>query len=204
MQEVVIIQWSNTKKVRVSEMRYQKFIKTNGKYHFSGWYEIEKDEPRLIIPFVNKNGELMGFQGRAFGKTSLRYITIKVDENAPKIFGLDSLQRNKPVYVVEGPIDSMFLDNCIAMGGADLTQASLDYVGTKDLVFVFDNEPRNKEILSRIEKIIDMGYNISLFPESISQKDINDMVLGGIDPIELQVIISKNTVSGLSAKAKLS
>jgi DNA primase len=167
-------------------------------------FDIKGDEPRLIIPFINGNGELMGFQGRAFGKTSLRYITIKVDEDAPKIFGIDSIDRSKPVYVVEGPIDSMFLDNCVAMGGADLTEASLKYVGTKDLVFVFDNEPRNKEILSRIEKIIDMGYNISLFPESIEQKDINDMVLSGIDPVELQVLISRNTVSGLAAKAKLS
>ena len=167
-------------------------------------FETEKDEPRLIIPFVNKNGELMGFQGRAFGKSSLRYITIKVDENAPKIFGLDTINRSKPVYIVEGPIDSMFLENCVAMGGADLTEASLNYIGSKDLVFVMDNEPRNKEIIKRIEKIIDMGYNISLFPESISHKDINDMVLGGLDPIEIQVIISKNTVSGLAAKAKLS
>jgi hypothetical protein len=166
--------------------------------------DIEKDEPRLVIPFINKNGELMGFQGRAFGKSSLRYITIKVNQDAPKIFGLDTIDRSKPVYVVEGPIDSMFLDNCVAMGGADLTEASLKYVGTKDLVFVMDNEPRNKEILSRIEKIIDMGYNVSLFPENIEQKDINDMVLAGLDPIEVQVLISKNTVGGLAAKAKLS
>jgi hypothetical protein len=167
-------------------------------------FDIKGDEPRLIIPFINKNGELMGFQGRAFGKTSLRYITIKVDEDAPKIFGLDGIDRSKPVHIVEGPIDSMFLENCVAMGGADLTDASLNYIGTKDLVFVMDNEPRSKEIINRIEKIIDMGYNVSLFPESISQKDINDMVLAGLDPIEIQVLISKNTVSGLAAKAKLS
>lgn len=179
--------------------KFYEFAKTFG-YEF----DVKKDEPRLIIPFVNQNNELMGFQGRAFGKTSLRYITIKVDENAPKIFGLDTINRSKPIYIVEGPIDSMFLDNAIAMAGADLTEESLNYIGSKNLVFVMDNEPRSKEIIKRIEKIIDLGYNISLFPESIIQKDINDMVLAGIDPIEIQVIISKNTVNGLAAKAKLS
>jgi predicted RNA-binding Zn-ribbon protein involved in translation (DUF1610 family) len=181
-----------------------KFFEFAKQFAPSKFNNAVKDEPRLIIPFINANKELMGFQGRAFGKTSLRYITVKVDEDAPKIFGLDSIDRTKPVYVVEGPIDSMFLDNAVAMGGADLTDSSLNYIGTKDLVFVFDNEPRNKEILSRIEKIIDMGYNISLFPEYVKQKDINDMVLAGMDPEEIQVIISSNTFNGLAAKAKLS
>jgi hypothetical protein len=166
--------------------------------------DVTKDEPRLIIPFVNRNKELVAFQGRAFGKTSLRYITVKIDENAPKIFGLDTLDRSKSVYIVEGPIDSMFLDNAVAMGGADLTAEALQAIGADDLVFVFDNEPRNKEILNRIEKIIDLGYSISLFPDYIEEKDINDMVLAGREPEEIQIIISKNTTKGLAAKAKLS
>jgi len=166
--------------------------------------DIVKDEPRLIIPFIDSNNELLGFQGRSFGKTFLRYITIKVENDAPKIFGLDSIDRRKPIHVVEGPIDSLFIDNALAMGGADLTGNTLRYIGAKNLVFVFDNEPRNKEILNRIEKVIDMGYSISLFPESIREKDINDMVLSGIDPFEVQSIISNNIFTGLAAKAKLS
>jgi hypothetical protein len=163
-----------------------------------------RDEPRLIIPFINRHNQLVAFQGRAFGKSSLRYITVKIDENAPKIFGLESIDRSNPVYVVEGPIDSMFLDNAVAMGGADLTVDALSALGTKDLVFVFDNEPRNKEILKRIEKIIELGYNISLFPDYVKEKDINDMVLAGRDPEEIQAIISSNTFGSLSAKLKLS
>lgn len=165
--------------------------------------DMDKDEPRLIIPFINSEKQLIAFQGRAFGKTSLRYITVKIDQGAPKIFGLDTIDRTKPVYVVEGPIDSMFLDNAVAMAGADLTVDALSALGTKDLVFVFDNEPRNKDILQRIEKVIDMGYNISVFPDYIKEKDINDMVLAGRDPEEIQAIISSNTYSGLAAKAKL-
>jgi len=165
---------------------------------------VEKDEPRLIIPFIDKNNQLIGFQGRAFGKTSLRYITVKLDESAPKIFGLDNVNVANTVYIVEGPIDSMFLDNAVAMGGADLSAETLRMIGTDKIVFVFDNEPRNKDILKRIEKVIDLGYNISLFPDYVKEKDINDMVLAGRDPLEIQSIISNNTFSGLSAKAKLS
>jgi len=165
---------------------------------------VEKDEPRLIIPFIDKNNQLIGFQGRAFGKTSLRYITVKLDESAPKIFGLDNVNVANTVYIVEGPIDSMFLDNAVAMGGADLSAETLRMIGTDKIVFVFDNEPRNKDILKRIEKVIDLGYNISLFPDYVKEKDINDMVLAGRDPFEIQSIISNNTFSGLSAKAKLS
>jgi DNA primase len=166
--------------------------------------DIDKDEPRLIIPFIDRNKQLIGFQGRAFGKTSLRYITVKIDENAPKIFGLDSIDRSKTVYIVEGPIDSMFLENAVAMGGADLSAETLSMIGTSDVVFVFDNEPRNKDILKRIEKIIDLGYNVSLFPDYVKEKDINDMVLAGRDADEIQAIISNNTYKGLAAKAKLS
>jgi hypothetical protein len=167
-------------------------------------FDVDKDEPRLIIPFINANGELLGFQGRSFKKTGLRYITIKVDEDAPKIFGLDNIDRSKTVHIVEGPIDSMFLDNAVAMGGADMTSGSLNLIGADNVTFVFDNEPRNLEILKRIEKVIDLGYNISLFPDSIVQKDINDMVIAGMDPDEIQAIISSNTFKGLAAKAKLS
>jgi len=165
---------------------------------------VEKDEPRLIIPFIDKNNQLIGFQGRAFGKTSLRYITVKLDESAPKIFGLDTVNISDTVYIVEGPIDSMFLDNAVAMGGADLSAETLRMIGTDKIVFVFDNEPRNKDILKRIERVIDLGYNISLFPDYVKEKDINDMVIAGRDPFEIQSIISNNTFSGLSAKAKLS
>jgi DNA primase len=166
--------------------------------------DTENDEPRLIIPFINRNKQLVAFQGRSFSKTGLRYITVKIDENAPKIFGLDSLDPSKTVYIVEGPIDSMFLENCVAMAGADLTAEALRSLGTSDCVFVFDNEPRNKEIVKRIEKTIDLGYSIALFPDYVKEKDINDMVLAGRDPDEVQMIISSNTFKGLAAKAKLS
>ena len=169
-------------------------------------YDLNEREQRIIIPFFDKNKQFIAFQGRAFTNTLLRYITIKIDEDSPKIFGLDRLDLGKQFYVVEGPFDSMFLPNCIAMAGADVNlesqieiSSSLDnHTGT----MVFDNEPRNKEIVDRMEKIIERGWNICVWPETIDKKDLNDMFLSGID--NLHEMINHNTYNGLLAKTHIS
>jgi transcription elongation factor Elf1 len=161
--------------------------------------DIEQDEPRLVIPFIDENQRLIGFQGRAFGKSQPKYITIMLDESAPKIFGLDKVDWSKPVVIVEGPIDSLFLDNAIAMAGADSARFKMD-----NAVYCYDNEPRSQEIVRRIERTIDNGNPVVIFPNTIKEKDINDMVIGGMDADEIQAIISNNTFNGLMAKAKLS
>jgi hypothetical protein len=121
-----------------------------------------------------------------------------LDEDAPKVYGLNRVDWRKPVTIVEGPIDSMFLDNAVAMAGADVARFD------NDVVYCYDNEPRSQEIVRRMEKTIDEGKSIVIFPNGIKEKDINDMVLSGMDVFEIQSIISNNTFKGLSAKAKLS
>ena len=170
-------------------------------------YDLNEKEQRIIIPFFDKNKQLITFQGRAFTNTLLRYITIKINEDSPKIFGLDRLDLEKQFYVVEGPFDSMFLPNCIAMAGSDVNlksqieiSSALDkHTGT----MVFDNEPRNAEIISRMEKVIDIGWNVCIWPESMKQKDLNDMAMGGIQETKLIEIINTNTYFGLLAKTHL-
>lgn len=153
------------------------------------------DEPRLIIPFIDKEGHCFGIQGRGFKKDGIRYITIMFDEDKPKIFGLDTVNFDKTVFVLEGPIDSMFIDNSIAMAGADLTIAI-----AKDMTFIYDNEPRNAQIIKRMESAIEKDYNIVIWPPSIIHKDINDMVLAGLN---VKQLIEDNTFKGLLAKMRL-
>jgi len=124
-----------------------------------------------------------------------------VNEEAPKIFGLDTIDRTKTVYIVEGPIDSLFLNNACAMAGSGISNESIGKIGTEDIIFVYDNEPRNKEIVSLIENRINSGYKVVIFPDYIEEKDVNDMVLAGI---EIQSIISNNVFNGLGAKTRLS
>ena len=154
------------------------------------------DHPRLIIPFRGEDGEVFAYQGRAFGNEQPKYITIKIDADRDKIFGLDKVDKSKPILVVEGPLDSLFLDNCIAVAGADFSNIK------GDLTVIYDNEPRNKEINKQIEKTIDQGKSVCLWPDHMKEKDINDMIIAGYSKKEVQEIITNNTFSGASAKLR--
>ena len=158
-----------------------------------------RDKPRLILPFIGADGEVFGFQGRAFDKDSIRYITIMLDESRAKVFGLDQVDFTKKYYVVEGPIDSLFLSNAIAMAGADISASGLENID--NAVFVFDNEPRNTDIVNRMTSLIDRGYKVCIWPKTMSNtKDINDMVLAGHPSAAIELIIDNNTYSGLTGR----
>lgn len=163
--------------------------------------DLEKDEPRLILPFLDKDKNLFGFQGRSFRKSGIRYITIMLNDDQPKIFGLDTLDTSKDIYVVEGPIDSLFLPNGIASAGGDLISPLQQLDVQKDkFVIIYDNEPRNKETIKKIEKAIEAGYRVCIWPTRIEHKDINDMVLAGYAPEQVKEIIDECTYSGPTAK----
>ena len=156
---------------------------------------IKEDHPRVVIPFLDVDNKMFAFQGRAFGDEQPKYITIKLDEKKRRIYGLDRLDINKTTYITEGPIDSLFLPNAIAVAGSDLEITTLK----RKAVYVFDNEPRNGEIVNKIKKLIEKNYKICLWPKSLKYKDINDMIIAGMTPVEVQGIIDNNTFSKLSA-----
>jgi hypothetical protein len=158
---------------------------------------LKQDSPRIIIPFKDKEGNLFGYQGRSLApKAKLRYITIMLDEEQPKIFGLDRIKTTEPVYIVEGPFDATFIKNSVAMAGSD---ADIRTFGWSNYIWIFDNEPRNREIVGRISKVIDRGDKVVLWPNKIKEKDINDMFLAGHD---VQSLVECNIYSGLEAKLK--
>jgi transcription elongation factor Elf1 len=157
---------------------------------------LNGDHPRLIIPFRDEQGEVFAYQGRAFGREQPKYITIKLDDDKDKIFGLDRVDKSKPIYVVEGPLDSLFLDNCIAVAGADFSNME------GDLIIIYDNEPRNKEINKQIEKTINQGKSVCLWPDNMKWKDINDMIIAGYSKEQIQEIITDNTFSGAAAQLR--
>ena len=177
-------------------------------WHFYDWVNklipnkfpvIKEDHPRAIIPFLDIDNKMFAFQGRAFGDEQPKYITIKLDEKKRRIYGLDKLDVNKTIYITEGPIDSLFLPNAIAVAGSDLEIKNLK----RKAVYVFDNEPRNREITQKMEKLIEKNYNICIWPKSLKYKDINDMIMSGMSPVEIQSIIDNNTFSKLSAHQQL-
>ena len=157
---------------------------------------IGRDESRIIIPMYDTDKNLIGFQGRSLGPNSVKYITVMLQDEAPKLFGLDKIDDTKPIYITEGPFDSTFLENSVAMCGSDLDIGSF---GWSSYIWVFDNEPRNREIIERINKTIDRGDQIVIWPSNILEKDINDMILSGHN---VKSIVESNTYSSLQAKIK--
>ena len=156
------------------------------------------DEPRIIIPLYYQK-DLIGIQGRSLdfrNPKSVKYITVMFDDNAPKIFGLDNIKLDEPVYVTEGPFDSTFLRNSVAMCGAD---ADVSNWGISNPIWIYDNEPRNREIVNRIGNTIDRGDSVVIWPSGIEEKDINDMVICGLD---VQSVVESNIYSGLEAQLK--
>jgi len=157
---------------------------------------INKDESRIIIPMYDESKTLIGFQGRSLGPNSVKYITVMLNEEAPKIYGLDSIKTEKPIYIVEGPFDSSLIENSVAMCGSDI---DIRTFGWSDYIWVFDNEPRNREIIKRIDKTISRGDKVVIWPSSIKEKDVNDMINAGQD---VSSVLESNVYSGLKAKIK--
>ena len=160
---------------------------------------LKEDDPRLVIPFYDENKNLVAFQGRALGESKLRYITVKLHDDNSKVFGLDRIDQDKLVYVLEGPIDSLFLNNAVATADSNL-ESITNVLDKSKVALVFDNEPRNKEIVKKMEKAIDEHFNVVIWPPMIEKKDINDMILDGFSPDEIQDIIDNNTFVNLRAK----
>jgi len=166
-------------------------------------FGVDKDiiagDKRLVIPFHDKEGNITGFQGRSLGESKIRYITIKLTDEGPRMFGIDRVNQEEKIFVFEGPIDSMFIKNSVAVASSSLEGAA-EYLDKSKLVLVYDNEPRNKEIVKLMEKAIDNHFNVVIWPPMINDKDVNDMILSGFDIEELHDIMEKNTFVNLRAK----
>lgn len=226
--KVVFSKFNSKKALRVTELEEQHYAKQyvlgrklpkemlSKIYYtddFSGFVDelfpnkyqnLPRNEPRLIIPFFDESGNLIGLQGRSFSpEKALRYVTIRASSTTDLIYGLDRLDKNKTVYVVEGPIDSLFIPNCLAAANSDLASI-VDKVKLNDVVLIYDNEPRNKEIVKLMESAIASNQKICIWPSSAHEKDINDMILSGINPDNVFAIIKDRTFSGLSAQLEFS
>ena len=183
------------RKLDPTKFYYTDKFKAWSNSHKQTFDSVKYDEPRIIIPLFYKK-TLVGFQGRSLGPSKVKYITVMINDDAPKIYGLDQIRGGAPVYITEGPFDSTFLLNSIAMCGAD---GDVGKWGISTPVWVYDNEPRSKEITSRISTTIDRGESVVIWPSSIHEKDINDMVLAGHD---VQSIVESNIYKGLEANLK--
>lgn len=180
---------------------YKKFIDTLIPNH--GKEKLPEDS-RLVIPFYDEYNDLIAVTGRSLENADykLRYLTVRATDSKEKlIYGMDRLNKTKGAFLVEGPIDSLFLDNCIASGDANLIHTA-EIVDIPDLILIFDNQPRNKDIVKLMNRAIESNYNVVIWPSEIEGKDINEMILSGLSKEDIQYIISKNTFNTINAMVK--
>lgn len=156
------------------------------------------NDMRLIIPFYDGSGKVDIIQARAMRDNTIRYITLRRDSRAVKTYGIDRVNNNgkTPVYVTEGPIDSLFVPNCLASADSNLLKVDGG-------VYIYDNQYRNPQIVKLIKDTIDVGKRVVLFPSNVIGKDINEMILNGLNIRSLYNIIKENTYEGLLAELKL-
>jgi hypothetical protein len=167
--------------------------------------KTEFDEPRIIIPFFTKTKKLFGFQGRTLNpKSSIRYITIILHDDEPKFFNLEIVDFTKTTLVLEGPLDSLFLSNAIASAGGTIVSELPNLMAPKErFVIIYDNEPRNKETVKKMKSAINKGYKICIMPDSVENKDINNMILSGYTKERIEMIVRENIYQGMRAELRM-
>ena len=179
---------------------------------------LRHDAPRLVLPFKTQKGELFGFQGRALNpQDEIRYITIMLDDKMHPLFGLEEVNLNQKFYVFEGPIDSLFIPNSLATTGGrmDVTLDQVDFP-KGNAVLVYDNQPRNKDVIKNMLHAVRRGYKVCVWPSSLEEKDINDMILKDVKTanyvkysevdqavVKISQTIDQHTFTGLMAELEI-
>jgi hypothetical protein len=172
--------------------------------HVKKFTNVENEHDRIIIPYFNTHGRVVMFNGRAMDDREPKYMMVRLQEDSDKIYGLDRVDYSKKIYATEGEIDSLMLDNCIAVGGAaSFSSATMEKLKS-NLVLIHDNEPRSKEVTKIVAKTIQEGYNCCLLPENFPFKDLNEAIKSGMTRDELKAIIDANCFQGLRAQLRFS
>lgn len=156
-----------------------------------GW-----DDARILIPFYDQDKNLIAVQGRAIDpENKMRYITVTI--TGPIVYGMDNVDESKPIHVFEGPFDSMFIPNSIATASASNKSYSFITYPASQLIYCYDNEPRNRDICKFMESALRRGSSVVIWPKYIKEKDVNDMISSGkLSVSDVLNVIRENSVSG--------
>jgi hypothetical protein len=166
--------------------------------HTDKFKGMPNDHPRIVIPWFDENNNLFAYQARAINKHPTKYYSIVLNKKPPRVYGLDRVNWDNPIHVVEGPVDSLFLRNGVAVGTSALYNFQTE---KQECIYIPDNENRNTEILKIYDKLIKMNKTIVIPPNAWEYKDINEAVSAGED---IDKMIKENTYHGLRARLRFS
>ena len=194
-----------------SNTHYKIFYVDNGYQWAKKWLpkkfpgEFKGRDPRIVLPLVDQQGRCFGAVARSTDPNSKqRYLKLNWNnDDSGFLYGLDSVDQDETVYVLEGQFDSLFIPNSVAVGSMHWKLLE-KHITPKKVVVVLDNEPRSEFTRTAVDSAINSGYNVCVWPAHIKEKDINDMVIAGMEPADIKQIIDTNTFSGLKAKLALS
>lgn len=199
------VEWATKRKIPSSQMDRLFYCDNYGEWAKNIDPEVKAgDDERIVIPIIDSDGKVVGAQGRILNgkpdRSVIRYITVKADKDAGKQwFGLDRCNPKETVIVVEGPIDSLFLPNAVAMVGLSDALNIPKSLENSRLIFALDNEPRNVEVSKMMERLMEQGFSVCVWSDKMrGLKDINDMVLSGMPAGSIAREIERNAHSGLS------
>lgn len=155
---------------------------------------VWKDHSRIVIPWFNFDGKCFAYSARSINGEEPKYYKIKLNKKDNSYFGMERVNLNQTVYVVEGPVDSLLLPNAIAVGNANIGEYH-----NPNAIYIPDKDIRNKEILKIVEKLIKSNHRVCMMPDTVKGKDINEYLDNGLNPKELLKVIHDNTFQGLGA-----
>jgi len=163
--------------------------------------ESKDDSPRLVLPYFDLHGRVIGFTARTFApKVEPRYIHLRLDKDIDFVYGTERIDPSKKIYVCEGQIDSFFVDNCVAVGGANYSTPFMNSIKSNCVIIPDSDWKRNSQVAKQLKKAIVAGFSVCMLPDNISGKDLNDIVKAGLTIEELKTIIDRHTYTGLTAQ----
>jgi len=165
---------------------------------------------RLCIPFYNSDGQITYYQTRALYKKDEidkpKYLSKMHGEKA--VFGMHNVDPELDhLFIFEGPIDSMFVKNGIAMAGISLSEKQEEELKPfifHNKIWVLDNQLDNKDVKKKLTQLVEQGEKVFIWPKKYKDfKDLNEICQKyKLDQISPKFFID-NSVDGVEALMKL-
>lgn len=172
-----------------------------------GKYPKLQKESRLCLLMKDRESKVFGIIGRTLEESedNLRYITIKFDDDALKLYGLHAHRRELPTFLTEGAVDSLFLPNALAMCGSAVSIIELKKeIEPANTILCMDNEPRNPAVVRQMTHFAQEGFRVCVWSGvNTKRKDINNMITSGVSNREILSFISSHTYTSLPAIAAI-
>jgi hypothetical protein len=169
---------------------------------------------RVCLPSYDTNNKVVYYQTRSFLENDDRPKYLSKINSPKNVYGIENVTDiHKYIYLFEGPIDSFFIENGVAIYGIQenstqsLTEYQRDILSKyyyMNTVWVLDNQHIDTASREKTKLLLDRGENVFIWPRSLSKfKDFNEMCMKyNLDEIDHKFIESR-TFSGSDAKMQL-